>query len=50
MTVIQPGYRLQLNLGVGEGGEGGVILLRRWFFLNESETIAAVTLVFCSIQ
>ena len=34
---------------MGRGGEG-VILPNCWFALNNSETVKAVTLVFCSIQ
>ena len=36
--------------GGGGGGGGGVILRLCWFSLNNSETIKAAALVFCSIQ
>ena len=37
------------NLGGGEGG-GGNFTPPSWFSLNNSKTVKAVTLEFCSIQ
>ena len=37
-------------VGGGARGGGGEILLPCWFSLNNSETVKALTLAFCSIQ
>ena len=42
-------FTSEINPDLVGGGAGG-ILLPCWFSLNNSETVKAVTLAFCSIQ